>query len=56
MIKEALKYITGLKEESREPKVITINGETYCDKSLVRYHSFPMACELRVNTLTALVD
>ena len=56
MIKEALKYITGLKEESMEPKVITINGETYCDKSLVRYHSFPMACELRVNTLTALVD
>lgn len=56
MIKEALQYITGLKEESMEPKVITINGETYCDKSLVRYHSFPMACELRVNTLTALVD
>lgn len=48
MIKEALKYITGLKEESMDPKVITINGETYCDKSLVRYHSFPMACELRV--------
>lgn len=56
MIKEALKYITGLKEESMDPKVITINGETYCDKSLVRYHSFPMACELRVNTLTAMVD
>ncbi|MGN1165099.1 MAG: hypothetical protein ACI4S2_01560 [Lachnospiraceae bacterium] len=56
MIREALQYIAGLKEESMEPKVLEINGETYCNKSLQRYHNFPMASELRVNTLTALVD
>lgn len=56
MIKEALQYVAGLKEESMEPKVLEINGETYCNKSLQRYHNFPMASELRVNTLTALVD
>lgn len=56
MIKEALQYITGLKEESMDPKVLEIEGSTYCNKSLQRYHNFPMASELRVNTLTAMVD
>lgn len=55
-LKEALQYITGLKEESMEPKVLTIEGNTYCDKSLQRYHDFPMASALGVNTLTAVVD
>lgn len=53
---EALRYITGLKEESMDPKVLEINGETYCNKDLRRYHRFPMAAELQVNTLTAIVD
>lgn len=56
MIKEALQYIAGLKEESMDPKVLTIEGSTYCNKSLQRYHNFPMAGELRVSTLTALTD
>lgn len=56
MIKEALQYITGLKAESMEPKVLEIEGETYCTKGLTRYHNFPMARDLSVNTLTALVD
>ena len=56
MIKEALQYITGLKAESMEPKLLEINGETYCTKDLTRYHRFPMASYLSVNTLTALVD
>ncbi len=56
MIKEALQYITGLKEESMEPKVLTIEGKTYCDKSLKKYHSFDMASSLKVNTLTSIVD
>ena len=56
MIKEALQYITGLKAESMEPKLLEINGETYCTKDLTRYHNFPMARDLSVNTLTALVD
>lgn len=55
-LKEALKYITDLKEDSMEPKVLEINGETYCDKDLKRYRHFPMASSIKVNTLTALVD
>lgn len=56
MIKEALQYIAELKEESMNPKVLEIEGSTYCNKNLHRYHNFPMAGEIRVNTLTALVD
>lgn len=55
-LKEALQYITGLKAESMDPKLIEINGDTYCDKNLTCYHKFPMAVELSVNTLTAIVD
>lgn len=55
-LKEALQYITGLKAESMEPKVLEINGDTYCDKQLTRYHLFPFAEAINVNTLTALVD
>ena len=39
-----------------EPKILNIGGETYCDKKLVRYHDFPMASALNVNTLSAVVD
>lgn len=35
-LKEALQYITGLKEESMDPKVLEINGVTYCNKDLHR--------------------
>ena len=55
-LKEALQYITDLKAESMDPKVLEINGETYCDKDLKRYRHFPMASSIKVNTLTALVD
>ena len=55
-LRDALQYITGLKAESMEPKLLEINGETYCTKDLRRYHRFPMASSLSVNTLTALVD
>lgn len=55
-LKQAFEYIAGLKEASLEPKTIEINGDTYCEKSLKRYHSFPTAVELRVNTLTAVAD
>lgn len=55
-LKEALQFITKLKEESMEPKVLEIGGDTYCNKDLVRYHRFPMADRLGVNTPTALVD
>lgn len=55
-LREALQYITGLKAESMEPKILEINGDTYCDKQLTRYHRFPFAEAINVNTLTALVD
>lgn len=55
-LKEALQYITGLKAESMDPKVVEINGDTYCDKQLTRYHRFPFADAINISTLTALVD
>lgn len=55
-LKEALQYITKLKEDSMEPKVLKIGGNTYCNKNLTRYPSFPMAAAIDVSTLTALVD
>lgn len=56
-LKEALQYITGLKAKSMEPKLVEIEGRTYCtDNGLTRYHRFPMASDIEVNTLTALVD
>lgn len=48
--------ITNLKEGSMEPKVLDINGNTYCNKNLTRYHYFPKADSLSVNTLTSIVD
>lgn len=55
-LREALQFITDLKQDSMNPKVLEIGGETYCDKKLVKYHDFPMASALNVNTLSALVD
>lgn len=55
-LREAIEYITGLKEESMEPKVLEVDGDTYCNKKLVKYHNFPMADSLAVNTLTSIVD
>ena len=39
-----------------EPKLLTIEGKTYCNKSLNKYHNFDMADSLKVNTLTSIVD
>ena len=46
-LKEAIEFITNLKEGSMEPKVLEINGNTYCNKNLTRYHYFPKADSLR---------
>ena len=35
-LKEAIEFITNLKEGSMEPKVLDINGNTYCNKNLTR--------------------
>lgn len=55
-LKEALQYITELKERAMKPNVLEINGATYCDKSLVQYHHFPTASPLCVNTLSAMAE
>lgn len=56
MIREALQFITGLKEASMDPKVVTIDGKTYCDKDLKRYDTRPLADPIQASTLTALLD
>lgn len=56
MIKEALQYITDLKEAAMSPKVLEINGRTYCDRRLNPYDKEPLAQPIQASTLTALVD
>lgn len=56
MLKEAMQYIATLKEASMDPKVVEINGKTYCDKELTRYDKEPMASAIEATTLTSLVD
>lgn len=56
MLKEAMQYIAGLKEESMDPKVVEINGKTYCNKNLTRYDEEPMASAIEATTLTAMID
>ena len=56
MIKEAMQFLTKLKEEAMEPKVVEINGRTYCDKTLTRYDEENMARAIEASTLTAMVD
>ena len=55
-LREALQYVVGLKVDGMDPKIVEIDGKTYCDKDLRRYHSFDMADEIVANTLTAVVD
>ena len=56
MLREAMQYIAGLKEESMDPKVVEINGKTYCNKNLTRYDEEPMASAIEATTLTAMID
>lgn len=56
MIKEAIKYITDLKAEAMEPKVVTIAGKTYCDKVLSRYDDEPMAEPIEASNLSSMID
>ena len=53
MIKEAIKYITDLKAEAMDPKVVTIAGKTYCDKNLTRYDNEPLAQPIEASNLAA---
>ena len=52
MIKEALKYIVGLKT----PVITEIDGNTYSDKPLNRISYVPYAKTIGMKTLTSLVE
>lgn len=56
MIKDALRFITELKEAAMVPQVVEINGRTYCNRDLKRYDKPDMAEPVRASTLTSLVD
>lgn len=56
MIKEAMEYVARLKEMSMDPKIVEINGKTYCNKDLVRYDEEERASSINSTTLTAMVD
>ena len=55
-LKEALQYVNGLKEQSMDVKVTEIAGKTYCNKELYRYGYEDLAEDIRVHTLSAMVD
>lgn len=56
MIKNALEFITDLKEMAMEPKVLEIKGKTYCNKELKRYGREEKAEAIKASTLTSLLD
>lgn len=56
MIREAMQFLTNLKAEAMDPKVLEINGKTYCDKDLTRYDEEPIAKAIEASTLTAMLD
>lgn len=56
MIKDALRFITELKEAAMEPKVLEIEGKTYCNKDLRRYGKEEKAEAIKASTLTSLLD
>ena len=55
-VKDALEYVAGLAVGAEKPEQVTINGRTYCTKSLVRYDRPDMAEPIKATTLTSLVD
>lgn len=52
MIKNALQYIIGL----AKPEIQNIGGVPYSDKQLHRINPIPYASEIRMNTLSSLVE
>lgn len=56
MIKDALRFITELKEAAMQPQVVDIAGKTYCNKELKRYDNEDMAEAIKASTLTSMVD
>lgn len=55
-LKDALKFITDLKEQATEPKTIEIDGKTYIDRNLTRHYKNDYPAALETYTLTSMVD
>lgn len=55
-LREALQFITDLKEDALEPKIVEIAEKTYCNQSLVRYGKEDLAEAITASTLTSIVD
>lgn len=52
MLKSFIQYIVGMSA----PNIQEINGETYSDKTLHRIQHIPYANEIRMNTLSSLIE
>ena len=52
MLKSFIQYIVGM----AEPHIQNIDGETYSDKHLHRICYIPYASEIRMNTLSSLIE
>lgn len=55
-LRDAIEFLVNLGDENSEPKVIEINGKTYCTKNLRRYDEKPKADAIEGASLTALLD
>lgn len=55
-LKNAMEYVVGLSKIAEDPKVLEIEGKTYCNKDLIRYGEEVLANAIKANTLTAIVD
>ena len=55
-LSDAIDYLVNLGEGAAEPKVVEINGKTYCTKRLNRYDNEEMAEPLTACSLTSLLD
>ena len=55
-LRDAIDYLVGLGDENAEPKVVVIDGKTYCNKKLTRYDDEPKAEPIQGASLTALLD
>lgn len=55
-LRDVIEFLVNLGDENSEPKVIEINGKTYCTKNLRRYDEKPKADAIEGASLTALLD
>ena len=55
-LRDALQYVVGLGNEAEKTQVLEICGETYANRSLVRYGSPKRASAVEASTLSSMMD